>query len=109
MLAFAEQCSLTEDQLIGTWLANGDTGFFGKMEFRLEGNRRIFNSWLDHRPEFIDGAWVLKNCKLRISHPTEQALSFNFIIRLKNRDSLELEENGEPVVMYRRFKPKNAP
>lgn len=109
VLVFAEQCSFTEDQLIGVWLAKGDVGIFGEMEFRLEGNRRVFNSWLEHRPEFTDGSWAIKNCKLKISHSTQQALSFDFVVRFKNRDSLELEESGEPVVKYRRSKPKNAP
>ena len=109
VLVFAEQCALTEDQLVGVWLANGDVGIFGEMEFRLDGNRRAFNSWLDHRPEFTDGSWAIKNCKLRISHPTQQALTFDFVVRFKNRDSLELEESGEPIVKYRRSKPKKVP
>lgn len=109
MFAFAEQCAFTENQLLGKWLASSDTEFFGEMELRLEGNHRIFNSWLDHRPEFINGTWVFKNCKLKISHQSEQALSFDFAVQLKNRDNLELKENDEPAVKYHRIKPKNAP
>lgn len=108
-LAFAAQCTLTENQLIGVWVLKNNIGAFEETEFALEGNRKVFNSWRDHRPDISNGTWVLKNCKLNVAHRTERALSFNFDARLRSRDDLELKEEGEPVAKYHRFKSKKAP
>jgi hypothetical protein len=104
--ALSAPCDIGEDQIIGTWSAAGKYGEFEEMEFSREGNRRIFNSWMHHRPYISDGSWSLKNCILHIAHPTEQALSYDFNVRMKHHDSMTLKGKGEPEAKYRRFKHK---
>jgi hypothetical protein len=101
--AHAKTCNINERTLKGAWLAANDHAAFEQMEFSTESAQSVFNSWLHDRPEIMGGTWSLKHCNLRISHPTEPNLTYNFTVRL-NRGKLELKEEGSPVGKFRRIK-----
>ncbi len=102
-IAHAEACNINENNLKGAWLAANNHAPFEQVEFGVEGTQKVFNSWLHDRPEIANGTWSLKHCILRISHPTEPMLTYNFTARL-NRGKLELKEKDYPVGKFRRFK-----
>ena len=104
LLAQSKSCGVTEASLAGAWQRSGGLGPFEQMEFATEGGRRVFNSWLHERPDISDGSWSLQSCVLRISHPTEAALSFTFSARLTRSGRLQLKEDAEPSASYRRIK-----
>ena len=104
LLAQAKSCGVTEARLAGAWQRSGGLGPFEQMEFATEGGRRVFNSWLHERPDISAGSWSLQACVLKISHPTEAALSFTFSARLTRNGRLQLREDAEPGASYRRIK-----
>lgn len=103
--AVAKPCAFDERSLVGAWQQVGSGAEFEQMEFSLEGQKRIFNSWLHQRPEISGGSWSLKDCVLKVSHPTEVALSFEFKLRGTGLNQLVLQEVGESRAgRYRRIK-----
>ena len=104
LFAQALSCGVTEASLAGAWQRSGGGGPFEQMEFTTEGGRRVFNSWLHERPDISDGSWSLQSCVLKISHPTEAALSFTFSARLTRNGRLQLKEDADPSASFRRIK-----
>ncbi|MFM9835064.1 MAG: hypothetical protein ACKVOA_03065 [Methylophilaceae bacterium] len=103
LTTLAGSCNLTEKQLIGDWHIKSGPGAFEEMSFELDENIKVFNSWLHQRPEISDGTWSLKNCVLRVNHPTETTFSFTFSARLSSKNTLELKEGSDPKASYRRL------
>ena len=95
LLAFAEQCPITEESLLGAWKRKSESGHFEEISFEIDENRKIFNSWLHHRPEIFGGSWKLANCTLFIEHPTEKNLSFEFKILKVSNNRIYMREIGE--------------
>ena len=101
--AHAKTCNVDENTLKGAWLKANSHAAFEQVEFSTEGTQKVFNSWLHDRPEMMGATWQLTRCNLRILHPTEPNLTYNFTVRL-TRGKLELKEKGSPAGKFRRIK-----
>jgi len=95
LAASAEQCPVTENSLLGAWERKSESGFFEEMSFKIEGEQKIFNSWLHHRPEISGGTWKLANCTIFIAHPTEKSLSVEFVVLKASKNRVHVREVGE--------------
>lgn len=76
-------------------------GFFQEMAFSIEGSSHQFNSWLHHRPEIMNAAWELKDCKLTIK-PANDMDDFNYTVINAKKNRLLLRENKD-VSQYKRI------
>lgn len=88
----ASTCPAEEKDLLSNW-KRVDEGDFEEFALERQVQTRAFASWLHRRPEMM-GTWTFANCTLRIIHPDNEKLSFEYrIIGLRNQ-VLQLEEVG---------------
>ena len=100
----AGQCPLTEQGLLGGWTLASKAGSFEQMAFEIDEGKKRFNSWLHHRPEYIDSTWELRDCKIFVKHRDER-LSVTLVVWRASPNRLYLREQGEKETMvYRRIK-----
>ncbi len=86
--AMAATCPHQEAQIVGDWVATGDNAPFQQMAFAAEGEGdakvRSFRSWLNDRPEIIDGRWVMRaaagQCTLVITDENADRAAQSFAI-----------------------------
>jgi len=98
------RCAVTEEMIAGPW-TSVKGAFFQDMELAREGGKRVFNSWLHERPEYLGGEWQLENCRLRITYaPANVSFDFASVRVSKNRLYLR-EEGGKAEAVYKRIKP----
>lgn len=95
LAASAEQCPVIENSLLGAWERKSNSGFFEEMSFEIEGKQKIFNSWLDKRPEISGGTWKFANCTIFVAHPTEKNLSVEFVVLKASKNRIHVREIGE--------------
>jgi hypothetical protein len=105
----AAPCTVTEQALLGDWQSRAPSAAFSVMQFSAEGTQRVFNSWLHERPEISEGTWSLRHCVLKVAHPTEPTLVYEFVVRSVGADQLVLQEVGAgasktPSAKFRRIK-----
>ena len=97
------KCNLTEAQLAGAWVSVSGPSFFEEVAFEYEGGKRVFNSWLHHRPEIFGADWKLDDCRLQIRH--ENGMTFDFASVRVRGDRLYLREEGKKAdAVYKRIK-----
>ncbi|MDR1075176.1 MAG: hypothetical protein LBL59_02415 [Xanthomonadaceae bacterium] len=60
-------CTIMADDIVGAWAAKEEESHFEEMTFERESGRRVFNSWLHHRPEMVNARWQLEDCRLTIA------------------------------------------
>ncbi len=99
----AGNCPVTERELLGSWGASGNAGFFE--EFMLEANdgERVFNSWLHQRPELSGAAWKLENCRLIVMPRRGEFDRFTFRVLGLKKGRLRLyDESTRIESTYRR-------
>jgi hypothetical protein len=100
----ATPCAVTERELLGSWGAVGDSGFFEQMEFERNGVQREFNSWLHERPEISGGQWQLNDCKLTIldsSSPPQM-----FAVTRKGKVLVLTSADGRSTSSFRKVEEK---
>ena len=98
------KCSVTEAQITGAWVNVSGPSFFEEMAFEHEGGKRVFNSWLHHRPEIFGADWKLDDCRLQVRH--ENGMTFDFASVRVRGDRLYLREDGDKAeAVYKRIKP----
>ena len=88
-------CTVTESQILGAWATSGGEGFFEEFALELEGSKRVFNSWLHHRPDTLGASWTLRNCVLRIAGPDSAHLAFAYRVRAVTHRFLTLEDQED--------------
>ena len=85
-------CPAEEKDLLRNWKRVNE-GDFEEFALQRQGQTRPFASWLHRHPEMM-GTWTFANCTLRIIHPDNEKLSFEYrVIGLRNQ-VLQLEEVG---------------
>ena len=89
------RCTVTEKQILGAWVMSGGEGFFEEFALELEGGKRVFNSWMHHRPDTLGASWSLNNCVLRILGPDRAHLAFAYRVKSVTRRSLILEDEED--------------
>jgi hypothetical protein len=97
-----QKCAATEATIVGSW--EGVKGSFEEMAFEREDGKRIFNSWLHQRPEYIGGEWTLDKCWLAIRIESAGA-SFDYAWVRRSGSRLYLRKQGEGAEeVYKRIK-----
>lgn len=74
-----DQCMINEKVILGSWKSVNKSSFFEEISFELQEGKMIFNSWLHNRPDWLNGEWRLKSCKIYITHP-DRIYSFVYTI-----------------------------
>jgi uncharacterized protein YecT (DUF1311 family) len=101
-----KHCPLVETDLIGSWQRRSGAGFFEEMAFSRDGARRIFDSWLHHRPEIAGGSWKFERCTIYVRHSTEDALNVVFRVTGYRNGKVHVgEEGGSGESIYTRIRP----
>ncbi len=102
LLAYSRSCPITEASLAGSWERRGRTGYFEQMELTIEGNSKVFDSWLHERPDMLDARWALVGCTLKIFAARSTTPAFVYKLRMNGKNGLELKAIGEAPARYRR-------
>ncbi len=98
-------CPITEKSLIAGWERVSDDGYFEEMAFEYEGSKRVFNSWLHHRPEIPNGSWKFENCTIFIAHPDVKDMKFTLKVVKAQKDRIYLRDPGDKnYAVYKRIK-----
>lgn len=101
-----KHCPLRETDLMGSWQRRSGAGFFEEMAFSWDGARRIFDSWLHHRPEIAGGSWKFEHCTIYVRHPTEDALNVALRVTGYRNGKVHVREAGESgESIYARIRP----
>lgn len=91
----ANPCGVTEQDLLGAWSCNGDSGFFEEMELTLDGGVRRFDSWLHQRPELSAATWTLRECRLTITPAHGESEGFDFTVLGLGQGKLRLRDDSD--------------
>lgn len=97
-VAFADDCTVTEQNLVGGWVAESGATEFQKMAFASDQDGKTFSSWLHERPEILGTAWSLEACVLRITHPTDSIQSYEYRVKQADKGRLILEVGDDNEV-----------
>lgn len=101
----AEPCDARQSDLVGAWHRSGVDGFFEQMAFSRDGERRVFDSWLHERPEFMDASWQLDGCRLTVVPKDDADLTFRLTILSLDRERLRFRDEGNGTTgTYRRHR-----
>lgn len=105
LAASAQQCPVAVHSLLGAWERKSNAGFFEQISFEMEGDQKVFNSWLHQRPEISEGTWRLEKCTIFIAHPTLQNFSVDWVVLKASKNRITVREVGEnEVSVYQRIK-----
>ena len=97
------KCAVTEARVEGAW-QSVKGGSFEEFALEREDGKRVFNSWLHHRPEYSGGEWALVDCRLTIRIESANA-SFEYASVRVSGNRLYLREQGEKAeAVYKRIK-----
>jgi hypothetical protein len=103
-VASKPKCAVTESMIAGAWTSVSGPSFFEEMAFEYEGGKRVFNSWLHHRPE-LSGEWRFDDCKLHI-RVESSTTTFDFAsVRVRGNRLYLREEGKKSEAVYKRIKP----
>lgn len=98
-----QDCSISENQLLGNWQRSSDTGFFETMNLSVEDGEHVFNSWLHSRPEVFDAPWSLSHCQLVIGQYDDELGSFQFAVSLHDRRLILTDPDSGKTARYDRI------
>ncbi len=105
LAASAQQCPVAAPSLLGAWERKSNSGFFEQISFEMDGDQKIFNSWLHQRPEISGGTWKLEKCTIFIAHPTLENFSVDLVVLKASKNRITVREVGEnDVSVYQRIK-----
>ena len=103
-LVAALALSPTEKTLIGNWACKSGPCIDPEIEFAVEDGKRVFHSWLHHRPGSF-GTWSVEGKVVTIVCCSGQNTSEYRIVRVNKRE-LILRADGDTVnARYRRIEP----
>jgi uncharacterized protein len=98
----SEKCRVSESQLLGAWLQEGD-GDFEELAFGDETRKEFFISWQHHRPDMI-GTWHLQACTLTIKHIDKNDLQFSYkVLNLRNNVLYLKDAGSKELSSYKRY------
>lgn len=104
LVASAQQCPVAAHSLLGAWERKSNTGFFEQISFEMDGDQKVFNSWLHQRPEISEGTWKLENCTIFITHPTLENFAVDWVVLKASKNRITVREVGEnEVSVYQRI------
>jgi hypothetical protein len=101
----AAPCAVTDRELLGPWVAVGDSGFFEQMEFERKGVQHEFNSWRHDRPEISGGQWQLEACKLTIRDSSSPPQIF--AVSRKGKRLVLTSADGRTTRAFRKIEEKH--
>jgi uncharacterized protein len=98
--ATASACTVTAQQLLGSWLnVDENSDAFDEARFTRINGEQGFVSYLHHAP-FVTGSWTLKDCHVHIAGSGDRTDADYTITGLaKGRLSLEDESDGSALVL----------
>jgi hypothetical protein len=68
---------VSESQVMGPWCSGSENSYYEEFSLTIEDGKRMFGSWLHHRPEST-GTWELTSRELSITPgPTYTVLSLS--------------------------------
>ena len=100
---YAENCSVSEKNILGAWSREGGQGFFEEFSLDTYSGSNDFNSWIHHRPEISGAVWEVKDCRLLVTGRHNEFPPFQLKILDLEKDQLRLhDESDNSQSVYKR-------
>ena len=92
-LATGVQGTEQESLLLGNWTCESGACPDEEIQFAIEGERRVYNSWLQQRPSAVNGTWSLEGNVLVVECCA--GVRFEWVLVAVGETELRLREAGE--------------
>ncbi|CAN5870163.1 hypothetical protein BH11PSE12_BH11PSE12_27600 [soil metagenome] len=95
---------MTENSLLGSWV-RVKNGFFEEMNFSIRQEKKVFLSWIHHRPE-MSGTWGFSQCVIAIQNTGNETLQFDVKVQKIVKDKLYVVDTESNLnAVYKKIQP----